>query len=495
MKTLNKKLYTLFFLFCLFSVLLIIVCFYLFNNKNLNIIIPKYPIMDERIFPQDLNAYLDIGLETDFATELDTELTTNLETELETSLNTNFETNLTDNSNTLLFTAEQSVAATENFKKKLLSSWNYTLPPTDSLLYYLGFFDDDRKNKGFRENLNPWTEKDWNLLAQNADYSNFPSMEQYAITLERVSVRLAPTYDPNFKSANKPGNSYPFDEFQQSALAIGSPITILHISQDKQWYFIKTISFPGWVDVKSVAFIEEEFYQTWHDSSFAAIIDDSVFLENGVQLNIGTVLPLSEKSLHTQSVEDKIHVLLPVRSQSSYAQIKELVLTQDQAIAMPMPFTPKNVAMLGNTFMHQPYGWGGLYGNRDCSSMLKDLFTPFGIWLPRNSKAQIHSGTYLDISKNNNHKKKEIILHEAIPFQTLIYLPGHIGLYVGDVNGNPLMFHNVFGLRTEDNGRLILGKTLVTSLEPAKEFLEIKENLIDRITAISIINQEIELLK
>ena len=34
------------------------------------------------------------------------------------------------------------------------------------------------------------------------------------------------------------------------------------------------------------------------------------------------------------------------------------------------------------------YGWGGIDGGRDCSSTIKDLLTPFGIWLPRDSKDQ-----------------------------------------------------------------------------------------------------------
>ena len=40
----------------------------------------------------------------------------------------------------------------------------------------------------------------------------------------------------------------------------------------------------------------------------------------------------------------------------------------------------------------QPYGYGGLYDNRDCSAMTRDLFAPFGLYLPRNSSEQARGG-------------------------------------------------------------------------------------------------------
>ena len=52
---------------------------------------------------------------------------------------------------------------------------------------------------------------------------------------------------------------------------------------------------------------------------------------------------------------------------------------------------------------------GGLYNNRDCSSMIKDLYSPFGIWFPRNSKSQ---ATNIGRLKNISHmsdKKKRVL--------------------------------------------------------------------------------------
>ena len=38
-----------------------------------------------------------------------------------------------------------------------------------------------------------------------------------------------------------------------------------------------------------------------------------------------------------------------------------------------------------------------MYQERDCSSTLRDLFTPFGLWLPRNSGQQAGEGIYISL--------------------------------------------------------------------------------------------------
>ncbi len=43
------------------------------------------------------------------------------------------------------------------------------------------------------------------------------------------------------------------------------------------------------------------------------------------------------------------------------------------------------VAKIAKEFYNEPYGWGGKMMTRDCSAMTRDFFTPFGIFLMRNS--------------------------------------------------------------------------------------------------------------
>ena len=106
--------------------------------------------------------------------------------------------------------------------------------------------------------------------------------------------------------------------------------------------------------------------------------------------------------------------------------------------------------------------------------MLRDLFMPFGIWLPRTSADQIASAKHrLELTGKPPQEKEETIRRQAVPFLTLLYKPGHIMLYIGlDPIGRPLIFHNAWSIRVKDDAgeRLqFIGKAVVTTLEPGKE--------------------------
>jgi len=92
--------------------------------------------------------------------------------------------------------------------------------------------------------------------------------------------------------------------------------------------------------------------------------------------------------------------------------------------------------------------------------------------------------------------KKEFIIKNAIPFKTLIYLPGHIMIYVGEKNNEPLVFHNMWGVKTLDSdgnyGRNIIGKAAVTTLRPGSElnnYVE-KYSVLRRIKSITMLTQK-----
>jgi hypothetical protein len=139
----------------------------------------------------------------------------------------------------------------------------------------------------------------------------------------------------------------------------------------------------------------------------------------------------------------------------------------------PLPLTPENIASIGTQLMGQSYGWGDLFGNRDCSSMIQSLFIPFGVWLPRNSSDQGRFGGYFFDFKSLSPKDKEkMIMTNAVPFMTLLWLRGHIMVYVGNQDGRALAFHNIWGIRTQTadgkEDRHLIGKALITTLTPGE---------------------------
>ena len=81
----------------------------------------------------------------------------------------------------------------------------------------------------------------------------------------------------------------------------------------------------------------------------------------------------------------------------------------------------------------------------------------------------------------------------GVPFSTLVYLKGHIMLYIGAKNNEPLVFHNIWSVRLKDETgrkyRHIIGKATVTTLEPGVGIKDFDEdtNILNRIEGIVIL--------
>ena len=139
------------------------------------------------------------------------------------------------------------------------------------------------------------------------------------------------------------------------------------------------------------------------------------------------------------------------------------------------------------------YGWGGMYENRDCSAFIRDILMNVGIFLPRNSLAQVNAGksspysTYVALPKDND-EKIALIRKFALPFRTILWLKGHIMLYIGEYNNQPIVMHDVWGVQSSE-GLNILGGISITTLTPGNEQNGINppSSLLDRIEAMNII--------
>ena len=80
-------------------------------------------------------------------------------------------------------------------------------------------------------------------------------------------------------------------------------------------------------------------------------------------------------------------------------------------------------------------------------------------------------------------EKEKYIIEYGIPFLSLIYLPGHIMLYVGQNNGKPVFFHNVMGMcRFDTKGRFVAGKTVLSHGDDTLKTFPNEKTLLDKIS-------------
>jgi hypothetical protein len=189
-------------------------------------------------------------------------------------------------------------------------------------------------------------------------------------------------------------------------------------------------------------------------------------------------------------------VLAPVRGPLGRAAIATAAFGPGQARVKPLPLHPAWLARIGNQMMGQPYGWGGLFAWRDCSSTVRDLFVPFGIWLPRNSAAQGRSGNFLPLDGLDGADKERLIRTSGVPFMSLLWMRGHIMLYLGQYRDESVVFHNIWGLRIveegDDDARHVLGRAVVSGLRPGRELPALQDGaiLLDRLLGMATLTEE-----
>ncbi|MDR0239188.1 MAG: SH3 domain-containing protein [Deltaproteobacteria bacterium] len=342
--------------------------------------------------------------------------------------------------------------------------------------------------QGFTENARPWTREEWDGMRANANLGSYPCVAQPGITLRHTFIRELPSTRPRMTTPRPFGRDNPFDMFQYSSLFLGTPLYAAHISADGAWYFVDTPIASGWVSAEDVALVDASFMAQYRNGRYAAVIRDDLPLATkaGVigHTHIGAVYPLHKE--HARG----INVLAPVRGSQGQAVIAAVALGSDQAKVKPLPLNPAWLARVGNQMLGQPYGWGGLYAWRDCSSTVRDIFAPFGIWLPRNSAAQGRSGSVIMLEGLNGADKEQLISASGVPFMSLLWLRGHIMLYLGQYRNESVVFHNIWGLRVveggDDDARHVLGRAVVSSLRIGWELPALKDSasLLERLGAM-----------
>lgn len=366
--------------------------------------------------------------------------------------------------------AEQEALAAA-FLKNHFAAWESAAPleTTKNPFWALDWID---KHPAFAENLRPLDPARRDALIQQAARAAYPSCDRRGIALRRLDVRALPTRSPLFNNPRKAGEGFPFDNLQHGVIPAGVPLRVTHFSADGAWAFVETAILYGWVPVVDLAWVDEAFTTAYKTGRYLALTGDETAVadEAGIYrltVGIGALLPLLD------SDGDGYRVLIPVADRERRALLAEGWIAGDRGGIFPLAFTAAEVAGLAEKMMGQPYGWGDGYSGRDCSGTLRDLFAPFGLWLPRNSSRQAQVGRVVPLAELPPREREARLLAEGVPFATLVHLPGHILFYLGERQGRAAMLHTLWGVRMKDlkgrEGRWLVGKTVITTLEPGLE--------------------------
>ncbi len=367
---------------------------------------------------------------------------------------------------------EKKLGDIEEFVNKYFRAWNIEkISITQDQAKWAYVYDN---NNSYGYTLQPITQNFFQTIDENSNYEAFSTLNRYALTLKLLNVRALPTDKPVFLDPSKAGEGYPFDYLQNTSIAPNKPIFVSHYSKDKKWVFIESSFGFGWVKTEDIVFIDKKYTLLWQKAQQVFLTKDNVTIydQNGNYLfgsRVGMVLPLIDED------EESYTVLTVAKSKENQPLFLHSKLSKEIAHKGLLDFNSDNVVTIMDELQKGRYGWGGIYGQRDCSSTLRDFYAPFGLWLPRNSSVQSSMGDVKKLDLLSNEEKEIFIKEQAVPFETLVYKKGHIALYVGTYNNQAIIFQNVWGVKTkkdETEGRFLIAKPVFSTLEVGKNLKE-----------------------
>ncbi|WP_185963035.1 SH3 domain-containing protein [Helicobacter mehlei] len=329
----------------------------------------------------------------------------------------------------------------------------------------------------YQEDGTPHDLKVLRHIEADMDMPHYPSVHLKGVILANTSVRAVPTDLAYYPTPQ----DYPSDLWQNSLIFAGTPVLITHYNKAKTYALIQSSFVVGWVRIQDVAPIKPKTIKNILSlSNYLTPLNDNI--PNARMGQIFLKVPRTPNQIYTF-----------IKDTKGFAQLIQTPINPQNFTPFPRPFTPKTMAAVIDTLLGQRYGWGGMNHHRDCSAFTRDSFASFGVFLPRNSHAQVrYAHNAIDLHKMSATKKEAYIIKHATPFATILWLKGHIMLYLGTYHNQAIVAHNIWSIsisKTRKQEHLYhVERAVITTLrlgEEHKSSLSQPNLLINRIDAMS----------
>jgi hypothetical protein len=235
------------------------------------------------------------------------------------------------------------------------------------------------------------------------------------------------------------------------------------------WYFVRSWNTMGWVRKEFLATTTERVLKNFDENKdFAVVVKNKTAIMEGKKYY--NYFSLGDMFLFLPEKTDKyMHALIPARNEDGTLKMRIMLIKEEDIHKGFVPYTKNNAIKLAFKSLNAPYGWGGTYGEQDCSGYIMSIFRAMGVTIPRNSFQQGKVGVRLlddmpttaSKTKNSNDTNKENLLKlealkNAVPGATVIYMPGHIMLYLGQVNGKYYVINSLYAAGDIQAARVVV---------------------------------------
>ena len=314
-------------------------------------------------------------------------------------------------------------------------------------------------------NGRPTTQEYWEKLEKKLNSENIPDTVQirYGFSTARSSLRIYPSTD--FIGEDKEDRFY--DLMVMSEYMPFQPLAVVHETADGEWYYVLFDGFGGWVQKKYVALCDsrEEWLERSEPEDFLVVTGRELRLQydekcralSNQLIPMGTKLPLVKRTDAPRFINDRdtagcYIVKLPVRGNDGRITDRYSLISEKEDVHIGyLEYTSKNVVDLAMKRYGDRYGWAGLGYSNDCSGITDEIFRCFGIKLPRVSSqiGAVNAVKNYDVTGYTDEEKLELL--KTVPAGTVLYIRGHIMIYLGMKEGTPFCI-SAAGTYYDDEG-------------------------------------------
>ena len=376
-----------------------------------------------------------------------------------------------------------------NFNQKLFNNNPYLIDPLSlpesyskiALTAHIDSISSVPSAERYYSNGLKVSEQDYNRYSAslNKDAIEANNLVKFALVVKRSSLRTFPTFDAVYKK----GIDRDLDRFQESGVFPGDALAVLHHSVDGKWALVRAYNYLAWMPTEDLAIGNKQDIIDYKKSErFVVITGDKVFTNHvpnspqisKLQLDMGTKLPLVARELYDhelygQNPYANYIVKLPIKNSKGKLDFVFAPIPRGQDVNVGyLAYTEQNLIKQSFKFLGERYGWGHSYNGRDCTGFVGEIYKSFGLLMPRNSGQQ-GKGAYginSNFIKNtfSQEKSKRI---ESLLVGDLIYISGHVMMFIGYENEKPYVIHDVKGLGyLKENGELYRGTLNGVSVTP-----------------------------
>ncbi|WP_239017200.1 SH3 domain-containing protein [Seongchinamella sediminis] len=276
---------------------------------------------------------------------------------------------------------------------------------------------------------------------------------RWGLAVKRASMRSFPTAERVLKTPD----DVHLDRFQETAVFPGERLAVLHSSADGQWFFALNYHYAAWLPRDAVALGSRTDIAAWQAAGPRLVVTGDRVHTNfnpldarssELPLEMGVSLPLVDPeatgfAVNGQNPYASYIVSLPLRTAAGELEFGHALVARSRDVSVGhLPYRADLVVQQAFKFLGERYGWGHDYNARDCTGFIGEVYKSFGLLMPRNTGQQA-AGEYAPTLRFDAPDVAGVrsALH-TLQAGDLIYLPGHVVMYLGTVAGEPYVIHD-----------------------------------------------------